>query len=393
MLAARENYRRVGFGLIMAVALLASLIWLPLGWTLVIAAFWCLTGVVRLRRPALRNACLATASLLLATAAVDLGVSMLAPTAPNVGVVKIETPQSWYPQDPAVGFSLRPNTTVAATARYGDELLYRVTYHIDAQGSRVVPGSTDTGPTWLFIGDSYMFSEGVEDEDTLPSQFARRLRPAAHVVNLGVPGYGPNNYVRAMELGLYDKYVVGAVKAVLVWATPSLLWRVTGDASWLGSSPRYDFADDGTLQWSGSFEHYRWTHPWEGVTYYARTNVALIDRAMQAGLERRRTKLYVALMARLAELVEQRYHAPLIVLSNGPEKEPANQVDLQYLPAFEGLRSLGVTVLSVRNQIQPLKDWSPYFIPHDGHPKPRLNALVTDLLVGALDLPTGKAAR
>ena len=114
---------------------------------------------------------------------------------------------------------------------------------------------------------------------------------------------------------------------------------------------------------------------------------------MQAGLERRRTKLYVALMARLAELAQQRYHAPLIVLSNGPEKEPQNQVDRQYLPAFEGLRSLGVTVLSVRNQIQPFKDWSPYFIPHDGHPKPRLNALATDLLVSALDLPTGKATR
>jgi hypothetical protein len=393
MISVREKLLGAAPGLVLGIAFPASLVWLPMAWALVVGALWALMGVVRFRTPFLRNACLTMASLLLATAAVELGFHMLAPSAPNVGVVKIETPPDWYPQDPAVGFRLRPNATVAATARYEDELLYKVTYHIDAQGGRVVPGSVDRGPTWLFIGDSYMFSEGVDDEDTLPSQFARRLQPAAHVVNLGVPGYGPNNYVRAMELGLYDKYVVGRVDAVFAWATTSLLWRVTGDASWLGSSPRYDFGSDGTLHWSGTFDHYRWTHPLDGAVYQARSNMAWIDRALQARLERERTGLYVALMARLAGLVKQRYGAPLIVISNGPEKEPPNQVDLQYLPAFDGLRSLGIPVISVRKQLQPFADWSPYFIPHDGHPKPKLNALVTDLLVEALDLPRGRTAQ
>ncbi len=388
-----EKFQRTAPAFIMGVTLLASLIWLPLNWALVVGALWCLVGVVRFRMPPfLRNACLTMASLLLSTVAVELGFRILVPSAPNVGVVKIETPADWYPQDPAVGFKLRPNVTVAAAARYGDELLYKVAYQIDAQGGRVVPGSVGRGPTWMFIGDSYMFSEGVEDEDTLPSMFARGMQPAAHVVNLGVPGYGPTNYVRAMELGLYDKYVVGKVEAVFVWATTSLLWRVTGDASWLGSSPRYDFGRDGGLHWSGTFDHYRWTHPWNGVAYHARSNIALIDRAMQAGLERERTGLYVALMARLAALVKQRYGAPLIVLSNGPEKEPANQVDLQYLPAFDGLRSLGIPVVSVRKQLQPFADWSSYFIPHDGHPTPKLNALVAEMLVETLDLPPGKSA-
>jgi hypothetical protein len=238
----------------------------------------------------------------------------------------------------------------------------------------------------MFIGDSYMFSEGVDDEDTLPSQFARRLQAAAHVVDLGVPGYGPDNYVRAMELGLYDKQVEGKVEAVFVWATTALLWRVTGDASWLGSSPRYDFGSDGKLHWSGSFDHYRWTHPWEGVSYYARNNLAWVGRAMQGSLERRQTRLYVALMARLGELVKQRYDAPLILLSNGPERAPADQPDLQYLPAFDGLRALGgnVSVISVRNRLGPRSGWPQYFIPHDGHPTAKLNALVTAALVDHL---------
>ena len=385
MVVSKEKLRRAAPGLVLGMAFIAALVWAPGGWALVVGALWCLVGVVRFRWPLARNASLAAASLLLAMAAVEGAFWMLAPNAPNVGATKIETPPDWYPQDPALGFRPRPNTTIVATATWRDERLYKVTYRIDGDGGRAVPGSVDKGPTYLFIGDSYMFSEGVEDIDTLPSQFARRLDPPARVVNLGVPGYGSTNIVRALELGLDDRYVTGKVKAVVAWATPPLLWRVTGDGSWLGSSPRYDFGSDGQLHWSGSFDHHRWTRPWDGIAYWGRTNLAWVGRATQASLEREQTRLYVALMARLGELVKQRYGAPPILLSNGPEQTPADQPDLQYLPAFDGLRALdGVSVISVRNKLGPRSQWSQYFIPHDGHPTPRLNGLVTDLLIDHL---------
>lgn len=399
MASLTEKLRRRAPGLVLGAAfgaaLLGALVWLPTGWALVVGALWCLVGVVRFRGSVWRNSSLALASLMLAMAMVEAGFWILAPSAPNVGATKVETPPDWYPQDPQVGFKPRPNTTVEATASFDGQPLYKVTYHIDATGGRAVPGSVDQGPTWLFIGDSYMFSEGVEDRDTLPSQFARRLQPPAHVVNLGVPGYGSTQIVRAFELGLYDRHVVGKVAAVIAWATPPLLWRVTGDASWLGTSPRYDFGSDGKLHWSGSFNHYRWTHPWEGVAYYARTNMAWVGRAMEGALERRQTKLYVALMARLGELAQERYGAPLILLSNGPEKEPADQPDLQYLPAFDGLRALGgnVSVVSVRKRLGPVAGWPQYFIPHDGHPTPKMNALVTDALMEKLATLKGVALK
>ena len=386
MVAIREKLQRAVPAVLLGAGFVASLIWLSAGWALLVGAVWGLMGVVLFRRPFLRNASLAFASLLIAMSAVECAFWILAPSAPNVGASKTETPPDWYPQDPDVGFKPRPNTTVVATSVYDGQPLYKVTYHIDALGGRAVPGSSDQGPTWLFIGDSYMFSEGAEDSDTVPSMFARRLKPPAHVVNLGVPGYGPTNYVRAMELGAYDKYVVGKVSAVVAWATPPLLWRVTGDGSWLASSPRYDFGSDGKLHWSGSFGGYRWTHPWEGVSYYARTNMAWVGRAMESHMEREQTRLYVALIAKLAELVKQRYDAPLVLLSNGPEKEPADQPDLQYLPAFEGIRALGIPVVSVRKRLGPRAGWDQYFIPHDGHPTTKMNTLVTDALMEKLDL-------
>jgi hypothetical protein len=234
------------------------------------------------------------------------------------------------------------------------------------------------------MGDSYAFSEGVNDDQTAASLFAQRLKPPAHVVNFGVPGWGATHQVRALETGLFDKAIVGKVAAVIVWVTPPHLERVTGDAPWLANAPRYDTGADGKLHYSGTFNEYRWTHPWAGLGYLARTHFRFVRRLTTAEMDREQARLYVALTKRLKELVEERYHAPLVLLSNGPEPAPpgfSDQPDLQYLPAFDGLRAIGAPVISVRKLLGPPSGWGPYFIPHDGHPTPLLNGIVADALV------------
>jgi hypothetical protein len=358
-----------------------SLIVLPFAAALAVIALVCLVSIVRLRTPLERNAALSLAAFLLGLAGIEFGLYLLEPRGQEIGAVRVQTPPDWYPYDPVLQYKLRPNTTVKARATWGDQLLYDVTYTIDAQGARVTPGSVDSGPTYIVMGDSYAFSEGVNDDETAASQFAQRLRPPAHVVNFGVPGWGATHQVRALETGLFDKAVIGKVAAVIVWVTPPHLERVTGDASWLANAPRYDFGPDGKLYYAGTFAEYRWTHPLAGLGWLARTHFRFVRRLGNAAMEREQARLYVALTARLKELVEERYYAPLILLSNGPEASPPDQPDLQYLPAFDGLRAIGAPVISVRNLLGPPSGWGPYFIPHDGHPTPRMNRLVADALV------------
>ena len=358
-----------------------SLIVLPFAAALAVIALVCLVSIVRLRTPLERNAALSLAAFLLGLAGIEFGLYLLEPRGQEIGAVRVQTPPDWYPYDPVLQYKLRPNTTVKARATWGDQLLYDVTYTIDAQGARVTPGSVDSGPTYIVMGDSYAFSEGVNDDETAASQFAQRLRPPAHVVNFGVPGWGATHQVRALETGLFDKAVIGKVAAVIVWVTPPHLERVTGDASWLANAPRYDFGPDGKLYYAGTFAEYRWTHPLAGLGWLARTHFRFVRRLGNAAMEREQARLYVALTARLKELVEERYYAPLILLSNGPEASPPDQPDLQYLPAFDGLRAIGAPVISVRNLLGPPSGWGPYFIPHDGHPTPLMNRLVADALV------------
>jgi len=365
--------------------IVVGVIALPFAVALAVTALVCLVSVVRLKAPFWRNASLVLAAFLLGLAGVEFSLYLLEPRGQEVGAVRIQTPEHWYPPDPVVQFRPKPGTVVAARATWKDQQLYDVTYTILPSGDRAVPGSVQQGPTYLFFGDSYTFSEGVNDAETAASQFAQRLKPPAHVVNLGVPGWGATHMVRAIEAGLADKYVVGKVAAVIVWVTPPHLERVTGESSWLGDAPRYDYGADGKLQYTGTFNQYRWTHPLDGLFHLARTHLQIMRRLTNAAQERRQARLYVDLIARLQELVRERLGAPLILLSNGPEASPPDQPDLDFLPAFEGLRKIGAPVISVRKLIGPPATWDRYFIPHDGHPTPLLNRVVADALIGYFD--------
>jgi hypothetical protein len=361
--------------------IVVAVIALPFPAALAIISLVCLVSIVRLRKPFWRNAALIAGSVLMGLAGIEFALGILEPRGDEVGAVRVHDPKWWYPWDPVVQFRPTPNIVVKSRATYRDQLLYDVKYTILPSGDRAVPGSVDTGPTYLFIGDSYTFSEGVEDADSLPSQFAQRLKPPAHVVNLGVPGWGATHMVRAIETGLFDKYVVGKVAAVIIWVTPPHLERVTGDAPWLDNAPRYDYGPDGKLHHTGKFNEYRWTHPLDGLAYLARAHLQIVRRLTNAAQEREQTRLYVDLTKRLQELVRERFGAPLILLSNGPEVSPPDQPDLSYLPAFEGLRGIGAPVISVRKMIGPADTWERYFIPHDGHPTPLLNRMVADGLL------------
>lgn len=380
--------RRLGaplVALLLALAFVAALPWLPLAAAFALGALFSLGGVVLLQRPAWRTASLVLASTLLGLAGLNVAFWFVNPPAQNQGEVKVTGPEGWNIVDPVVGYRLRSNIEVDARASYDGELLYHTTYTIDPSGARLTPGSGPQGPTYLFIGDSLIFGEGLPDDQTMVARFAQGLHPPAHVVNLGVIGYGPNNVVRGLETGYYDSHVVGRVKAAITWIAPWHVERVTGDAGWMADSPRYELQADGGLRYTGSFAHHRLTHPLDGASWLARSELPWVARAMHASLFREQTALYVALLGRMAELVHQRFDAPLLVIINWPEREAPGQNDLDFLPAYRAIVKLGLPLISVRQLMGPSDQWGQYIIAHDGHPNARLAAMVAAALAKTLE--------
>ncbi len=381
-------FRTALVALALIAAFVASTLWLPAAWALAADAAIALSGVVLFRRPRWRTGSLVLASILASLAVAEAFFGVLAEPALNRNMTKIDTPSHWNVTDAIVGYRPAPGVTVDVVGKFHDEVVYHKTYTIDPSGARLTPGAAADGPTYLFIGDSYVFGEGLNDDETLPSQFAQHLATPAHVVNLGVLGYSPAHLVRAIETGLYDKYVVGKVAAVITWSTPLQMPRVIGDGGWLGNSPRFVLDQAGDLHHTGTFDGHRWSDPAAGAWFLARTYLASFARASEAEVEREQSTLYVALLARLKRAVRDHYGAPLVMIYDWPDDRIQGAIDRRQAPIFQQIKKLDLPDVRVRDIIDPIDNWHNFLIPHDGHPNALLDQRVAQELLKELQLPT-----
>ncbi len=353
-------------------------------WACVAAALLGIVGVATLRGNRWRSGALLATALALSLVALDLFAGLLSPKAMNMGVVTRTIPQWWPPPDPILGFRPKPDSEVIATATWGSELVYRQTYHFDSAAARVTPPAPDATDTYLFIGDSFIFGQGLSDDETMPSQFSKQNAPAARSVNLGVPGYGPNHLVRAFEAGLLDRYAERKVKAVVTWIIPAHLQRVTGDGSWLGSSPRY-VLENGKLRYTGTFNEHRWRDPIAGLHYLLGQQFAFIDAIGQRQRQEDQIELFLALMAKLQAEARAKFGAPLVIVYSWPDEQTRHRygdskVEQPLLvDTLVRLRKLGAPMVG-ESATTFGRDARTLAIPHDGHP----SALTTDLIAAAL---------
>jgi hypothetical protein len=94
------------------------------------------------------------------------------------------------------------------------------------------------------------------------------------------------------------------------------------------------------------------------------------------------------LLARLRDLVKERYGAPLVLIIDWPERVEPGANDNDYAPVYQSIAALGMPMVSVRQIIGSYQNWSEYLIPHDGHPSARLAKLVAQSLRKTLDQVT-----
>ena len=353
-------------------------------WACALAALLGIAGVVLFRGNRWRTSALVVAAIALSLAVLDAFAGLLSPTAINYGLVRSTVPKWWPPPDPILGFRPKPNSEVLATATFGPELVYRRTYHFDADAARVTPLGPAGADTYLFLGDSFVFGQGLPDDESLAAQFAKANGLKVRAINLGVPGNAPNHLVRAFEAGLLDGYASQSIKAVVTWIIPAQLARVTGDGSWLGSSPRY-VLENGVLRHTGSFNEYRLLHPIAGAKYLLGEQFAFIDAIGMKQRQNEQIELFVAMMVRLQQFSRDKFGAPFVVIYSWPDENSgaghgASEFAQPMLVGVLGrLRKLDIPLVSV-DRVTGKYDASRLLIPHDGHP----NAFSTEIIAGEL---------
>ena len=383
MVGTRRNLW-VAAGLLASLAVGAAL--LPsTPWACGLAAVLGLAGVVLLRGNRWRSGALLASAVAIAVGLLDLMASAMTPAPIGQDIVRTFEPKAWILDDAALGYRLRPSTKVLAHFTRGPETLFRVTYTINPDGTRATPAAPAGADTYLFLGDSFMFGQGLTDGETVPAQFAEASDFKVRTINFAVPGYAPNQWVRALELGQFDSLTSapGKVKAVVTWIIPHHLDRVAGEQEWLGAAPRY-VIEGGVPRHTGTFTANRLRNPLEGLRHVAGEQFAFVKAIGQRQRQEEEIELFIALMLRLQTLARERLGAPLIAIYTWPDR-PDAQTDRgtfsppQLIAAIDRLREKGLPLLRVYDLTAGI-DPNLVTIPHDGHP----SALTDRLIAGEL---------
>lgn len=195
--------------------------------------FLLLLSLVAIWRGGARDAALMLASLVFGLGAVEVAALALSKDPTTIidkGAYAGNAELGWSLAQPGVFRERR----IAADGR---PIIDFVATTDDKLTRKVV--SAPSGPTVAFFGDSFTFGLGVPDADTLPQAFADATDRKFHVLNLAVSGYGPQQFLRDLEIGYHDALLRDDPRLFVMLTAPWHAARTSCKAAFTVGSPRY----------------------------------------------------------------------------------------------------------------------------------------------------------
>lgn len=328
-----------------------------------------LLAAARARGPAIRRAGLLVAGIAAPVALLLLVVAAIGDRNPTRFYLADGGGRRVRPHvhDPDLGSIYEPGSRLRAEKREGAETLYDATYTIDRFGNRVTPPPVSPDrPAVVFFGCSYTFGDGLDDEQTLPWQFAEAVGRRFDVVNAAHSGHGAHQMLRMLETGRLAARLEHGVAHAFYSAIDHHPARAAGLAPWDFEGPRYEI-DGGGVAWRGPFHGRvaarairlgqslfggRWMPPW-------------LDRPVDPTLD---DELWVRIVERSATLVRERWHATLTtIVWDANSDRGARLVEL--------LAARGLDVLPV-SAVLPTGRGPADLIPRDWHPTAATDAIL-----------------
>src|SRR6266545_3085844 len=303
----------------------------------------------------------------------------------------------WYPdvlEATENGFlQLKPNAKARSVRLQKGVVRYDATYTSNQHGFRNTPAADPTKPTVVFLGCSFAFGRGLNDDDTLPNLLVLHSGRQLSAMNFAMAGHAPNNalmmFEEEKERPSTEGLNVAAGVYVTMWDHPR---RILGGRFWTKGYPRYVLRNglpvrDGVITRSLDYRPGMWGLR-ERALYNLR-KVAFLDVLIDAGIQqdsflsnalldaraRHNLDLYTAILKRVSEIFEARYHAPFVVvawLRDTPDDRAM----------YQALMNAGLRLIDLSDLISGRED--SLTIPHDGHPNAFANGLVANRLLTRL---------
>jgi hypothetical protein len=330
-------------------------------------------------RGRLRDGFVILCSLFFGLAAIEGAADLMQPKQRTV------ITEGWSVRRPVIGWGPRQVGVYHAekTDLIDDSPIYSADYTIDDDLLRHTVSSPN-GRAIVFFGDSFTFGDGVNDSDTMPQLFADELARRQHVLNLAFTGYGPQQFLREMETGIFDS-VIGSAPKLFIFMTAA--WhaeRTACKAYWTAPAPLYGLADKGQIVFKGA------CNP-EGLSLWFRLwredsrAYRLATEPYSHMLSHDDVELYVRILETAIRLAKIKYGAPTLI--------PYIRVPADYLRAagftddmiMKRLENAGAYVIdvSLHDEETPREVID---IKGDGHPTSFAHKLRAHLLINFLNL-------
>ncbi|WOJ89395.1 SGNH/GDSL hydrolase family protein [Methylocapsa polymorpha] len=270
-----------------------------------VSVFALLADLASLARGKSRDFLLVLASLAFGISLIEAGANILEPK------TSISMTRGWSVRQPIIGWGPEHPGQFHAQKwdpKTGAEI-YNADYTIDANLLRQTK-SCEAGPTIVFFGCSFTFGDGVADSETMPQVFADALDRKQRVLNLGFTGYGPQQFLREMETGLFDS-VIGPQPTLFIFLTAA--WhaeRTACKSYWTAHAPLYALEND-QIVFKGACNEGAslWLREWlENTALYRVTIEPYRHKVSHDDID-----LYIRVLLAAVNLAKQKYGVPTLI--------------------------------------------------------------------------------
>lgn len=307
-------------------------------------------------------------ALLAVESALSLKSAFSTPSSYSVHDGERASPQNFFAKNTLFGYLARPGTHIIEKHSVVGEKIYSARYTIGQDGFRVTPNAASQPRETYFLGGSFTFVEGVNDDETLPTYW-QALNPRYAAENFGMPGWGIHQAVRLLETARFQDAGIYIVQ--------TLPWHAERSACrplWSLGNPRYVW-DGKKISLRGKCGLSEFFN--ESAIYQIFKRVMFNPDAAFS--------LYIKLLKRLDDLVKNKSGQLIVAFVRSPESSFSgtswsNDKVVDEL-GQAGLNVVDVTLATKREELAP-----DYFIKGDGHPTALAHAERAKLLTKALQI-------
>jgi hypothetical protein len=341
------------------------------------AAFFLLADIASLLRGKGRDFLIVPASLvfgmLVVEAVADIREPRQSAVVPPRGLNSLRPVVGWGPVKPGRYHVEKIDPKTGAT-------IYGADYTIDSHLLRQTL-SCEKGSAVVFLGCSYTFGDGLNDDETLPQLFADSVGRKERVLNLGFTGYGPQQFLSELQSGTYDSVIGPHPKLFVILTSVVHAERCACKVHWARRGPRY-IIENGQLILKGTCYEgpSLWWEEWLQNSATSRWLVAPYRRA----LSHDDVELYIQITLAVVNLARAKFGAPAVVLYFNWDENYLRGTGFTNADVMQRMRDGGAAVVdaSLGNEAAAGMALN---IPGDGHPTALANRLRAALLKNYLE--------